>query len=424
MNCYNWIKTKLSENNLEKKVVYNLYDSFLEETDSDWTLDSYKRKVRLAYEELSDKDNLDFSEEDYLKLEAQKQKLFDTNNGIRKTNREQYRLYNYLEEVYNQYVNLLKNVRLPEIKIKEQKTRKSNSVGILQLSDIHFNEIICPEESFGNSYDFSVASKRLKKFVTESMKIFDIYDIKTCYVFFNGDLINSQRRLSERLAQSTSLVRASLLATYLLEQVILELASKYKVFFSGVIGNESRIEDEMESTDILASENWDYLIYNNLRLLLDDKYKNIKYIKPENNIQTIISLENGFNALLLHGHTFKSSMTVDRTIGQLVSNYLYKGIPVHGIFYGHYHSSCIGDVVSRSSSLSGGNAYSNNDLMYLSRASQNVYIVNDDKGYNAIKIDLQNVDNIVGYDIVSELERYNVTNKLKPNVEIISKNLV
>jgi hypothetical protein len=127
---------------------------------------------------------------------------------------------------------------------------------------------------------------------------------------------------------------------------------------------------------------------------------------------------------LVHGNTFKSTTTIDKVVGQLVSNYLYKGIPIHGIFYGHYHSANLGDIVSRSSSLSGGNAYSSNDLMYLSRASQNLYIVNDDKGYNAIKIDLQNVDNIEGYTIVPELERYNVKNNLKPNVTIISENLV
>jgi hypothetical protein len=216
-------------------------------------------------------------------------------------------------------------------------------------------------------------------------------------------------------------VRASLLATYLYQQVIIELSAKYNISIAGVVGNESRIGDFMDSSDVLSSENWDYLIYNNLRLIFRDKP--ITFYESKNNIQAVVKLKNGFNALITHGHIFKSSNTIDKNIASLLQAYTYSGITIHGVFIGHYHSASIGDFVSRSGSLCGANAYSSVDLMYLTKASQNVYIINDDLTYDGLKIDLQNVDNVVGYDIIEELEKYSIDRTASNNTVTIT-NLV
>ena len=429
MTKIDWIRDKLVSNNLDKQKLYDLYERFNDETNSIWSLDSYKRCIRKVYDSLNSFDddqniNNDLDKESLLRLSSQKQKLLDTNNVIRKENRETYRLYNYLESLYSEYVSIMKDVVLPEIKIKEHKGIEEK-IGIIQLSDLHMNSFIIEEDSFGNSFDFNIASKRLKKFISESCKIFDIYSVNTVYILITGDLISSSRLITQKLSQITSLSKASLLTTFIIQQIILELAKKYEVYFTGVVGNESRIPEDMDSSSILNSENFDYLIYNNLQLIFNDKTKNIHFIKPSNNIQNVVTLKNGFNALLLHGHTFKSSSTVEKNVASVLSNYVYKGIPIHGIFYGHYHSASISDIVSRSGSLCGANSYSAYDLMYLSRASQNCYIVDKDLSYNAIKIDLQNVDNIEGYQIVEALESYDIdASKIKPNMEVISRNLV
>lgn len=401
-----WIRNRVEEYEGDTQKVYALYDDFLKETFSTWTKDTYCRRVRDCVLEFnSDKESID--PELYMKLEAQKQKLQDINNEVRKTNRETYRLYNSLEEIYNEYVSVMSSVDLSKISIKEPKKDKSKRIGIFHLSDNHLNEIIYPTESFGNGFDFDVASKRLKKFVIESKHVFKLYNISEVYIFMTGDLLNSNRRLSEKLAQNTSLVRASLLATYLYQQVIIDLAKDFNISVASVVGNESRLEEFMDSSDILSSENWDYLIFNNLRLTFSS-VKGIKFIESKNNIQSVVKLPNGFNALLIHGHTFKSQHTINKELGNILHTYSHKNIPIHGVFMGHYHSASISDFISRNSSLCGGNAYSSNDLMYLSRASQNVYIVNEDLGYHGIKIDLQEVNGIEGYNIINELEKYNV----------------
>lgn len=415
-----WILNEFHKNGFDKASTFKKYKEFLIETNSNIKESSFERSVRRVYEYSVKKVDIDdYDDESVLRLEAQKQKLQDVNNQIRKTNRENYRIYNTLEEIYIENINALREVDLSKFKIKDFKIDTKDSIGIIQLSDIHANEMILPTESNNNEYDFVVLSKRLKKLISKSSEFFKFKKINNVHLFFTGDFINSSRRLGEKLAQCTSLVRASLLLTFLLQQCILELSKSFKVTISFVVGNESRISDEWESTDLQLSENFDYLIAQNLKMIFEGTP--VKFNESKNSSQCLVKLENGFNALLLHGNQFKNA-SLEKDIAKFLQNYVYSGIHINGVFTGHYHSSAIGDFISRSSSMCGANAYSNNDLGFLSRASQNIYVVNKDLGYDGIKIDLQNTDNVVGYDIIDKLEFYNVKN-IPGNNRVILENL-
>ena len=228
-------------------------------------------------------------------------------------------------------------------------------------------------------------------------KLFKCYGITKVLLAGTGDFINSDRRLAEKLASATSQVRASLLATYLIQQVIIDLAQDFSVSVAMVVGNESRIgDDDFESADVLAANNWDYMIFQQLRVLFEGK--DVEFIEASNYTKQIVTLDNGFNVLLLHGNLMKGANS-DKQIATIIQQYVMQGIPIHMILCGHIHSASIGDYISRSSSLCGANAYSANDLGYISRASQNIYVVNSDMGYHGIKIDLQYTDGYAGYNI-------------------------
>ena len=360
--------------------------------------------------------------DDLVKLSAQKQRLTDINTVIKKENRESYRLYNSLDEVYREYTTLLKSCPLadfkldPIVRIPEDKPKW----GILQLSDIHCNEIIEPTESNGNSFDFLVFAKRLQKFVDKAKCVFKAQGITHILVAGTGDWINSDRRLSEKLASATSQVRAALLTTYLIQQAIIDLSKDFSVAFAGVVGNETRLgENDFDTSDILASNNWDYMIYEQLKMLFTGRP--VSFPELHNHVNDVVKLPNGFNVLLTHGTFFKNSP--DRSLPKIVQNYTLRGIPIHMALCGHIHSAAVGDIVSRSASLCGGNSYSTNDLGCASRASQNIYIINDDLGYDGIKIDLQNTDGYEGYHIIPELERYNVRSA-SPNTKVTITSLV
>lgn len=408
MQINTWIKNELSKNGLDKQKLYSEYSKFVEETQSSLSLNNFKRKVRMCFNELDVSHTLEVNDEEIIKLEATRQSLQDKNNYVRKLNRESFRVYNTLEALFQEYTDLLKKVDLSRFQIKEHKSEKSLKYMVIQLSDTHFNEWIEPTDSNGNEYNFDIAAKRMKKFVSECIRISKVYNVKDVYLLITGDLINSNRRWSEKLSQITSQVRASLLATHLISQAILELTQYFNVNVSFVCGNESRITDleGMENGDFLASENWDYLIFHNLEMMFRDK--KVKFILPKNSIKNVVRLPNGFNILLTHGHLIKGATLTEKSIAMVLQEYLYQGTPIHMVLSGHIHSASIGDILSRSSSLVGANSYSSQNLGFMSRASQNCYIINEDKGFHGFKIDLQNVDAIEGYHIDEELERYNI----------------
>ena len=115
------------------------------------------------------------------------------------------------------------------------------------------------------------------------------------------------------------------------------------------------------------------------------------------------------------------SANISQAIAKLVRLYSDKGINLRFVIFGHIHEACIADMYSRSSSLVGGNSYSENGLMLTSRASQNIHIQYDNGEIDSIKVDLQDVENIVGYPIQEELEAYNAksASKIKESETII-----
>ena len=148
---------------------------------------------------------------------------------------------------------------------------------------------------------------------------------------------------------------------------------------------------------------------------------NVKFIHAQNLIKQLYVLPNGFGILAMHGHTIKGG-TLDRSVAMALQEYLYSGQKVHMVITGHTHHSVIGDIISKSGALCGANAYSGNDLGFMTRASHNCYIINDDFSYHGMKFDLQNTNNIVGYEIDEELERYNISQK-RATTRVIIENL-
>jgi predicted phosphodiesterase len=273
--------------------------------------------------------------------------------------------------------------------------------GVMQLSDVHFNELINMPH---NQFDFSVAAQRLKKFALESKRIFGAYNIKKVLVAMTGDMLNSDRRLDELLNMATNRARATALATILLEQFLMDLNRSFNVEVTYVSGNESRVQKEMGHSDIAVSDNYDTMIFEMLRLMFRKSKGMVFLNKP---IQEHIVKVLDKNILILHGHTIKNG-NVSTQIQKIKSKWTdHTGERIDYVIWGHYHATQITDLYARAGSLCGGNDYSDHGLQLSSRASQNVYIVRPD-AINSMKVDLQDVSGITGYSIEKDLEAYNV----------------
>ena len=344
-----------------------------------------------------------------IEYKQQTQKYQDTNRIERKTFRQDSRISNALEE-YNK--SLIENFTSLEPFTIIHENINDKAIGIIQLSDIHFNELINIE---GNQYDFKIAAKRLKLLCTKAKIYFNNMNVSNVLIAFTGDILNNDKLLDKLLNQATNRAKATLLGFHILEQFICDLNQFFNVSIASVTGNEGRANIELGYSNIMATDNYDFTIFNMLKIAFRNN-KGITFIEG-NGSEQIIEIAKS-NVLLLHGLSIKGE--VEKSIQQIIGKYASKGIIVDYVFIGHIHSARIGDLYARSSSLCGANAYSDYALNLASRASQNIAIFYDNKSHDVFKIDLQNTDNIQGYQIISLLEEYNAKSidKCKKNTTI------
>ena len=337
-----------------------------------------------------------------VRLSKQKQKAQDNNRIYNKAFREHARIEKAIEEYTKELKTLFENNKLNKSTNKFSVNDKA--CGVLQLSDVHFNEIV---ELENNRYDFSVASERIRTFVNKAKRYFKTANITNIVVAMTGDMMNSDRRLDELLTQATNRAIATFLAVDILQQAILDLNEEFNVTVASIIGNEGRANPEMGWSKIIASDNYDYTIFQCLRYLFRDSC--VKFIQG-NPSELVINVA-GQNLLMLHGHGSLRGK-LESAVNQIIGRYSLKGISIDYLIFGHVHSARIGDGYARSSSLVGSNDYAEKALNLSGRASQNCYIFYDDGNRDGIKIDLQNTDG-VGYNIDKSLEAYNAKSASK-----------
>ncbi len=339
------------------------------------------------------------------RLAKQKQNIQDLSRIERKAFREHARVENAVSAYSQKLVEIFESNNLSAL-VKKHKSN-DDAVGVIQFSDVHFNELVQLES---NSYDFSVASRRCRDFVTRAKKYFSTAKIKNVVVALTGDLLNSDRRLDELLAMATNRSKATFLAVDILQQVILDLNKDFNLTVISVSGNESRVKKDWGWVDILATDNYDYTIFKLLEYLF--KGSPIKFIEGDP-LEIVIEVA-GQNLLCLHGNGSIKRGGMESSVQQIIGRYGLKGINIDYIIFGHVHSARVGDNFSRSSSMVGSNDYAEKALNLSGRASQNCYIFYSNGNRDGIKVDLQNPSGD-GYDIDEALASYNAKSADKIN---------
>ena len=348
-------------------------------------------------------ENLELIKEN-VKLAKQKQSAQDINRIERKSFREYARVENAVSEYNERLVKIFDKYKLSSYVKKH--SENSECVGVIQFSDVHFNELVNLEH---NKYDFKIASARCKMFVDRAVKYFKAFGVTNVLMVQSGDLLNSDRRLDELLSMATNRSKATFLAVDILQQVIFHLNTDFNISVCMVTGNESRVKKDWGWSATIASDNYDYTIFQTLRYLFRDS--DIKFIDGD---PTEIVVEvAGQNLLVLRGNGSIKRTAIESSVNQMIGRYRMRGTQIDYVIFGHIHSARVGDNYSRSSSMVGANDYSEKALNLAGRASQNCYIFYEDGNRDGIKIDLQNYG--VGYDIDKSLEAYNAKSSDKVN---------
>lgn len=336
--------------------------------------------------------------EQNVRYKKQQQKFQDFNRIERKSFREYARVENAVEEYAK---NLISVFETNPYKVEGIKHESNGvAVGVLHLSDLHFNELI---DIKSNKYDFDVASKRIYKLVCEAVRYFSLHDVSDVFVLITGDLMNSDRRLDELVSMATNRSKATFIAVQILENAIVHLNTHFNVHIAGVVGNESRVGKDYNWSNGLVSDNYDFVIFNILRHKLKD-VNGISFLGLSDKHEEVVQI-NGKNFLLVHGHQIGKDISKD--VSKLIRKYAQMDIDIDFVIWGHLHEAMIADLYARSSSLCGSNNYSEDALLLVSRASQNLYIVFDDDRIDAIKVDLQDTKEYAGYDTKVWQDAYN-----------------
>lgn len=353
------------------------------------------------------------------------QRLQDANRIERKSFRESARVDNTLEALTAALLSVVKENTFTNIKSKTKKKRTVDDapIGVVQFSDVHFNELI--DDIDGNVYNFEIASQRVRKHVLRSISYFKAHNVTDIAVFFTGDMLNSDRRLDEITNAATNRSKAIFLAVDILQQGILELAEDFNVTVASITGNESRVGEHIHWTNFLASDSYDLVIHNMLTYLLKGA-ENVTFIPITNPLEQVINL-NGTNFLLVHGHGhgyLASTGKIESGVVAIKAKYASRGVQVDYVICGHVHSALVSDNFSRSSGMPGNNAYSERALNLNGKASQNLFLVWKDKSIDGIKVDLQHTNGIDGYPFDHTLESYAPKNGIGNSTVIIQSVLI
>ncbi|BES63111.1 hypothetical protein [Dysgonomonas capnocytophagoides] len=369
--------------------------------------DSLRRSIsRIIHDSEPDKELI----VENVRLAKDKQKLQDVQRIERKSFREDARIENAVtqfgKDLANQnrlYANkLLEKINIQPLVYSENK----HGVGVIQITDVHANELI---DLPHNQYNWTVLSKRMKKLINESLRYFAFRNVKKVTMVYTGDLCNSDRRLDELLNQSTNRAKAANLLAHIITQSILEVRNAgYEVGIVSVLGNESRVKQEMTFSNEAFSDNYDYTIMAQVRQVLE--FANIEGIT----FHSIDKMENVIDfgeQKWLVMHDMPQSTSKQEKTQSIIGKYALSGKPVDFVISGHIHAHRGTDISCRSGSMSGSNTYNEHALGVIGRASGVCYVVDGKERYYQY-IDLQYAEN-EGYGIVKELEAYNIKSELK-----------
>ena len=337
-----------------------------------------------------------------VKLAKGNQRLQDIQRIERKSFREHARIENAVTAYNEAILQELKAVgeSLKGCDVRTGPLDSDSAALVIHLSDNHFNELVNLPT---NRFDFTVAAKRLQLLAAKARKLGQAYGVQKIVVFFGGDLMNSDRRLDELLAMSTNRARATILAVHLYKQFLMDLRSDFFIDVFGVTGNESRAKENLGWVDVVATDSYDFTIYAMLQSIFEvSGDKGLRFHEFQAN-EVVFKLHNE-TFLGVHGHQVNA--TDQKKCQAIIGKYAAKGIKISHILCGHIHATVISDYVSRNASLVGSNSYSEEALGFVSKAAQNIHIVTP-QGLDGFKADLQNVEGVEGYEVISKLEEYN-----------------
>jgi len=269
--------------------------------------------------------------------------------------------------------------------------KKAGAPGVptIQLSDLHWGEVVKPEQIGGvNSYNLAIARRRLEHVVQSAIKLSRILSPKMDYpgvvVPLLGDMISGNLH-DELTATNEFNTMPTVLDLYRhLVAAIKILADEFgHVFLPCVSGNHGRDTKKTWAKD-RNHTSFDWLLYQFLAVAFADDQRITFYIPDGSDVLYRVY---GMRYLGTHGDQFKSSDSIIGAIGPITrgaQKKLARNVAVNQEFdvmiFGHWHQRMLSSQLRGNSTLKGLDEYAYQGNFKFEPPSQNYWMTHPDHG--------------------------------------------
>jgi len=143
---------------------------------------------------------------------------------------------------------------------KGRPQKRNTPISCLFISDVHYGQL---NELFDNiSFNPDICEKMFDTIIND-LKTHKKETDEEIYLFLLGDIIEGNSNYKSQISESINVTAQMKGAVAILVGFIFDLMSMYsKIKVIGVVGNHGRIDSRRD----LTKENWDRMIYDQLRL--------------------------------------------------------------------------------------------------------------------------------------------------------------
>ena len=267
-------------------------------------------------------------EEQYRRMEKQRQKLYATKTEYTRQIRQQSRFELFYENIANE----INTFDVPEFIGFDYSTNKKEYV--LSIADIHAGANFITET---NKYSFEEITKRFNKLFNNTVGFIKEHNLKCIKVLCLGDDIQGILRLSDLQLNESSVVKATVFVAKTIANFLNELSKYcYIDYYHCPTSNHSQIRPLGTKASEIASEDVEYIICNYIKDILANNERII--VNTNFGYEYIEIPIFNFKTIAMHGHTIKN---IDNVLKDLT---YHKKTFYTTVFLAHYHAAKTGVV--------------------------------------------------------------------------------
>lgn len=267
--------------------------------------------------------------------------------------------------------------------------KKTTGTPVLFISDVHFDEVVRPEQvEFSNEYNREIAERRLKVAFKKTSELLTKHLVAAKYdgivCALGGDIISGNIHEELRETNEASILQTVLRVSEVLGQGIGALADDFgKVFVPCVVGNHGRLDDKPRAKGAVH-DNFDWLIY----MLIAREFRSdprVTFMIPD-------SLDAQFQIYsrrirLTHGNQFRGGTGISGIYTPLMLGRSRKlarqqaiGNPFDLMMFGHFHDYIHAELLVGNGSVKGYDEYAYSMNFQYQRPKQALWVEHPDLG--------------------------------------------